>query len=146
MKKTLTLLSILIAFVAIVSGCTKTPPLSERIAKTWTARVVKEGNSIVYSKGGSSNSKPGYSAYSLNLGSTSSVTLREVEGTTFSGTYSLVGETKLVLSGLTPQPTDSNGTLEFTIQSITDTELILQATTAYTKTGGTLNVYTLEAL
>lgn len=145
MKRTLSTLAILVGLTILVGGCDKVPPLSERIAKNWTARLVKEGSTVVYSKGAATNLKSGYSSFSLNLSSAPNVTLREHDGNTFTGSYELAGETGINLVSLTPQPTDSNGRLEYTIQSITDTELVLVAKFSYAKTGGTTNTYTLEA-
>lgn len=118
-------------------------PVSERIKKTWTAQSVKEGSTVVYTKGGSANTKPGYANFSLNLASAPTATLKEVDGNTFTGSYSLPTDTKLSLTGLTPPPTNTGGTIEFTIVSFSDTQMVLARTTASSKTGGTINEYTL---
>ena len=142
MKKAL-LLALLAFTTVFMFGCKeKVKPVSERIAKTWTARIVKHGSTIVYSRGNANNSNPGYENYSLNLASAPNVRLTEVEGTTFTGNYEVPSDTKLILTNLSPEPTSTNGRLEYTIQEITDTELVLVGT-AYAKTGGTVNTYTL---
>lgn len=135
----------LIAALTLFAGCgkDKTPPVSERIAKRWTATKVEESNTVVYTKGGATNVRPGYANFLLDLSSPSSVTLKEFEGSSFTGTWEVQGENRLILKGLTPQPTNTNGTIEFTINSINDTELVLTRTTANQKTGGTINKYTL---
>lgn len=147
MKKALSLLTLFAVTLVFVSGCKeKIAPVSERVAKTWSARIVKHGSSIVYSRGGTSNTSPGYSSYSLNLASAPNVRLTEVEGTTFSGNYELPTDTRLVLTNLSPEPTGTSGSLEYTIQSITDdgSEMVIVGT-AYAKTGGTINTYTLTS-
>lgn len=147
MKKVLSLVTFLAITLVLVSGCKpKIDPVSTRIAKTWSARIVKHGSSIVYSRGGSSNTNPGYANYSLNLASAPNVRLTEVEGTTFTGNYEVPSDTKLILNNLSPEPTGTSGVLEYTIQSITEdgTEMVILGT-AYAKTGGTVNTYTLTS-
>ncbi|NBA84377.1 hypothetical protein GVN16_01305 [Emticicia sp. CRIBPO] len=144
MNKKILLSAILACSVFVISSCkTKVTPLSEKIAKVWTARLVKENNEIVYQNGATSNIKPGYSSYRLDLSSAPTAIIKDVDGGTYSGTYSLQGETKLLITGLNPQPTGTGGNLNFTITSIGDAELILTADQAYPKTGNTTNTYTL---
>jgi hypothetical protein len=140
MKKFATLLVSLTFFA--LSCKTKVVPVSEKIKKTWTASVVKEGSATVYTKGGTST-KPGYSSFTLNLLIAPSVTLKEFDGNTFTGQYELVGDTQLVLKNLTPVPTGTGGTITYTINSISDNELKLTRTAASQKTGGTINEYSL---
>lgn len=147
MKKALSLFTLFAVTFVFIIGCKeKIPPVSQRVAKTWSARIVKHGSSIVYSRGGTNNTSPGYATYSLNLASAPNVRLTEVEGTTFSGNYELPSDAKLVLTNLSPEPTGTGGRLEYTIQSITDdgTEMVILGT-AYAKTGGTVNTYTLSS-
>lgn len=142
MKKIAILFVSLVALA--VSSCKdKTVPVSEKIKKTWTANIVKEGSATVYTKGAASNTKPSYQNFSLNLLIAPSVTLKDFDGNTFTGQYELVGDTKLVLKNLTPVPTGTGGTIEFTINSITDTALDITRTTASQKTGNTINTYNL---
>lgn len=150
MKKQILSLCGLIALTFLLTACPKpkTPPLSERIAKTWSANIVREGSTVVYTKGAASNQKPGYSSFKLvltNVNGTRNVTLTEVDGNTFSGTWELsADEKKLILRNLTPQPTGTNGVIEFTINGeVTDTQLNLTRTAASLKTGGTINDYQL---
>lgn len=131
------------SFLIFSCGKDKTVPVSEKIKKNWIANTVKEGSAIVYTKGAASNTKPGYSNFQLKLLTSPSATLVEFDGNSFTGQYELVGDTKLVLKNLSPAPTGTGGTIEFTIDSINDTQLILTRTTPSQKTGGTTNTYTL---
>ncbi|MCE7042972.1 hypothetical protein [Dyadobacter sp. CY312] len=144
MKKSYSLLCcVVIALVLISTGCKKkVKPLSERIAKAWTAESVKEGAATVYTRGGSSNTAPGYSNFRLNI-SASSVSYTEKEGSTFVGTWEVEGDSKLILKGLNPQPTGSGGVVEFSIVSIDDAKLVIKNLKASPKTGNTINEYTL---
>lgn len=140
------LLSTLFAFgVLIISSCgPKVAPVSERIAKTWTASSVKENSTEVYKTGGTTNTKPGYSTYKLDLSAPPAVVIREIDGGTYTGTYTVTATT-LSIKGLTPQPTGTGGSLDFTITTLSDDgkSLVLTATTPYPKTGNTTNTYTL---
>ena len=131
------------SFLIFSCGKEKAVPVSDKIKKNWIANTVKEGSTIVYTKGAANNAKPGYSSFQLRLLASPSATLVEFDGNTFSGQYELTGDTKLTLKNLSPAPTGTGGTIEFTIDSITDTQLILTRTTPSQKTGGTTNIYTL---
>lgn len=129
----------------IFSSCgTKVPPVSERIAKIYTATSVKENGTEVFSKTGTSNTKPGYGSYKMNLSKPPAVVIRDVDGGTYTGTYSVTATT-LTITGLTPQPTGTGGNLSFTITSLSDTgtDLVLTANQTYPKTGNTTNIYSL---
>lgn len=150
MKKQLLSFGGLLALVLLLTACPKPKPvpLSEKIAKTWSANVVKEGSTEVFRKGAASNQKPGYGSFKLaltNVNGTRNVTLTEVDGNTFTGTWELsADEKKLILRNLTPQPTGTNGVIEYTINGeVTDTQLNLTRTAASLKTGGTINDYQL---
>lgn len=144
-KTTFIAFTCLLGVLILVSGCKKTPtpPVSERIAKIWTAKTVDENQTTVYTRGGTNNVRPGYSSFKLDLSSATTATLVEYTGETFKGQWSVPTDTKLVLSGLSPQPTGTNGTIEFTINSLADTELSITRTTSSLKTGGTINKYVL---
>jgi hypothetical protein len=120
-------------------------PVSERIAKVWTAASVKEGSTEVYKVGATTNTKPGYASYRLDLSTPPSVTIKDVDGGNYSGKYTIIGDKTLSITGLSPEPTGTGGTLEFTITTLDDASLILTATKSYPKTGNTLNVYTLKS-
>lgn len=130
--------------LSITSCKEKIKPVSERIAKVWIPTSVKEGATVVYTRGGTGNIRAGYSNFSLNLSSAPSVSLKEFDNNTFNGQYE-VTDTKLTLKNLTPQPTGTGGTIEFTIISLNNegTELKLARTTPSQKTSGTTNEYTL---
>ncbi len=150
MKKQLLSLCGLAALVLLITACPgdKTPPLSERIAKAWSAGSVKADGTTVYTKGGASNIEPRYASFKLdlkNVNGTLTVTLTDVDGMSFTGTWELsADEKKLILRNLNPQPTGTNGVIEFTINGDpTDTTFNLTRTTASLKTGGTINTYSL---
>ncbi|TDE12556.1 hypothetical protein E0F88_22520 [Dyadobacter psychrotolerans] len=136
----------ILALALITAGCKKkVAPLSERIAKAWTAESVKHNTTTVYTRGGSTNTVPGYSAFRLTLTAASNaVTYTEFDGTSFTGVWELDGESKLILKNLTPQPTGSGGTLEFSIVSVDDAKLVIKRLTASKKTGDSINEYTLS--
>lgn len=143
MKKALSLISLLSTTLVFISGCGGgVAPVSERVAKVWSVLNVRHGSTVVYSRGNANSASPGYATYSLNLASAPNVRLTEVEGTTFTGNYEVPSDTQLILTNLSPEPTGTGGRLEYTITEITDTQLIIVGT-AYAKTGGTVNTYTL---
>ena len=127
--------------LAVVGCKPKVAPMSERIVNIWTANSVREGNSLVYTQGGATNLRPGYVNFKIELQTGGTVIFADFDGTRFTGQWSLEGDTKLVLKNLTPQPTSTNGTIEFTISEFTDGSMTLTRTTASTKTGGSVNVY-----
>ena len=137
--------SLFLAISLLTLGCkTKVPPMTERIAKVWSANTIKEGSTVVYTKGGTSNAKPGYANYKLNLNQDGTVTYTEFDGNTFTGQWELNGDDKLILKNLNPQPTGTNGTIEFGITEFSDGSMVLTRTTSSVKTGGTINQYTLS--
>jgi hypothetical protein len=148
MKKSYTIFwSLMLVLAVVTSGCKpKVKALSERLAKTWTVESVKEGATVVYTRGGTGNTRPGYADFKLTLVSGgSSATLVEFDKNSFAGAWELVGETKLTLKSLSPAPTGSGGVIDYTITSIDDSKLVLTRTSGSIKTGGTINVYTLTS-
>jgi hypothetical protein len=147
MKKTssFALIGLIVCSGWLLSGCKpdKTVPVSERLTKSWTASKVDENTTTVYTRGGAANVRPGYANWLLNLQAGGVATYKEYDGTTFTGTWAVTGDTKLTLSGLTPQPSGSGGTLDFTITELADASVTLTRTTASPKTGGTINKYNL---
>ncbi|GAB3778708.1 hypothetical protein GCM10028818_28140 [Spirosoma horti] len=126
-------------------GCSgnKPAPVSERIAKIWTASKVDENKITVYTKGGASNVR-NYTAFKLDLSQAPTVKFTDYDGNTFVGKYSLPTDNRLVFTELNPAPSGvTTGTIEFTINSIDDNNLSLSRTSPSQKTGGTLNDYTL---
>lgn len=127
------------------SGAAKVAPVSERIAKIWSARSVDENQTTVYSQTGTGNSRPGYVNFRLDLSNATTVRYTEFDGSTFSGQWTVPSDTRLVLSNLTPQPTGTTGTIDFTIGSLSAGELVISRTSSSQKTGNTTNKYTLTA-
>ena len=151
MKKTHYALLFSLTVLTLLAGCGKTPvtPVSDLIKKNWTPKTVTENGTAKYTFGATSNPTPGYSKFVLNLSSPPAVTWTTIDASgmsyTFTGTYALSSDNKTItLSGLTPIPTGSNGTVSFTITSVTDSELVLARTTADPKTGNSNNIYTLK--
>ena len=145
MRKThyIAFLSLVTLFGALMAcGGNKIPPVSDRIAKVWTASKVDENKVTVYTKGGPTNVR-NYASFKLDLSKAPTVQYTEFDGNTFVGKYSVPADNRLVLTDLTPSPTGANGTIEFTINSIDDNTLSLSRTTASQKTGNTTNDYTL---
>ncbi|GAB3708846.1 hypothetical protein GCM10027592_44480 [Spirosoma flavus] len=134
----------LVTLVSVFTGCkSKTPaPVSERIAKVWTASKVDENSSTVYTRGATTNVR-NYANYKLDLSAAPTVKYTEFDGSIFTGQYSVPSDTRLVLSNLNPQPTGTNGTIEFNIELVDDNNLKLTRTTTSQKTGNSTNVYTL---
>ena len=136
---------VIVALGVLLGACkgSSVTPVSERIAKSWTASIVKENSTVVYTKGLTST-KPGYSNFKLTLSSTNSATLTEFDGNTFTGTWALSSDEKtLTLSGLSPQPTGTGGSIAYNITTFEDTKMQLARTSASQKTGGSINDYTL---
>lgn len=132
-------------FVGVVSfGCkkSKTPPVSERIAKAWLAQSVKEGSVVVYTKGGTSNTRD-YSAFGLTLNASGTVTYKDFDGVTFTGQWE-VSDNTLRLKNLTPVPSETNGIIEFDINNVGDSQLVITRKTGNKKTGNSINQYTLQ--
>ncbi|WP_025765033.1 hypothetical protein [Dyadobacter tibetensis] len=138
---------ILVGLICWTASCKKkVAPVSERIAKAWLAETVNHDNVTVYLKGGTANTWPGYSDFRLTLSTVNGenrVTYVEFNKNSFSGTWALEGDSKLILKGLEPQPTGTGGTIEFTITSLDDTKLVLTRISTSKKTGDTKNTYTL---
>ncbi|MCD8539624.1 MAG: hypothetical protein LRY55_07530 [Leadbetterella sp.] len=133
--------------VFLLTACEeKVPSVAERIQKLYTAKTVTHDGITVYTSGTAGNIVPEYSSYRLDLSIAGQASLRDITGETFTGSFSATDNT-LTLSGLSPQPTGSGGTLTFTITSISDDgkSLVLTATKGSPKTGNTVNVYTLAS-
>ncbi len=148
MKKSIILLLLAISFFACKKTATtptvKEPTVAEKIKKAWSANQVTEGSTVVYAKAGSNNIKAGYSKFKLDLSNASSAALTEFDGNTFTGTWEVSGTSTLILKGLNPQPTGTNGTIEYSISEASASVLKLSRTTTNQKTGGTATAYVLE--
>jgi hypothetical protein len=143
--KNLNVSSVLVlCMVLIISSCkTKVAPTSERIKKIWTAKAVSENGTEVYKTGGTTNLKPGYSTYRLDLSTPPKAIIRDVDGGTYTGSYTVPSNDKVSITGLSPEPTGTGGKLDFTVKFVTDLEIQMSSTTPYPKTGNTTNIYTL---
>lgn len=147
MKKLILFLLAITLFSCKKSTSTPTPTVisvAEKITKSWTANQVTEGSSVVFSKTGSSNIKAGYSKFKLDLSSKTSVTLTEFDGNSFAGTWEVIGDKTLILKSLNPQPTDTNGSIEYSISEASTSVLKLTRSTTSSKTGGVSVAYILE--
>lgn len=155
-RRTHTYLLLLIISLFLVSSCTVNDPsdvskkkriLDGVTGKSWKALRVKEGSVTVYQEGRSDNIYPGYRNYQLAFSSQDvAVTFTEYTGEIFVGDWTVTetnSRTYLLLRNLTPPPTNSAGTLEFEVNSFTDTQLVLTTTKPNLKTGSTINTYTL---
>ena len=132
----------------LLTQCKKDPAAAvettaDKVKKNWTMQTAKENGTSVFTKGGTSNIRPSYANFQLDLSNPPTVTLTEVDGLTFTGTYELVGDTKLILKNLKPEPYGTNGTIEFTITKIDATQFEITRNTTNAKTGGTTNTYIL---
>ena len=126
---------ILITFIFVIFSCGKKEdpapaiiPLSTKIKKVWTPETVKEAGALVYTKGATGNIKTGYSQFKLDLSNSTTATLTELDGNSFTGTWELQNDTKLVLKNLNPVPSLTTGTIEFTVNSASETILNISRT------------------
>lgn len=129
------------------AGCkpSKVDSLEEQLAKSWVADIVFEGSEQVYNSGGTNNSRPGYSNFRLILNPDGSLRFTDFDGVSVNGEWVLEGETRLVLKHLDPQPTETNGTLEFLVSEISGHSVSLTRVATSPKTGNTINKYILLA-
>lgn len=128
-----------------MTGCgkPKTPPISERIAKVWSARTVDHNKVTVYTKGAATNVQ-NYASFKLDLSAPPAVRYTEFDGNTFVGKYTVTDQS-LTLTDLTPAPSGvPTGSIAFNITGISDAELKLARTSSSQKTGGSTNDYTLS--
>ncbi|WP_332368319.1 hypothetical protein [Spirosoma telluris] len=139
------LMAILMLLVMACGGKETTVPVSDKVKKAWTAQTVKENSTLVYTKGATSNIR-NYNGFRLDLSNPPAVSITDYDGLTFTGQYEVPSDTRLVLKNLNPQPTGTNGTIEFTINSVSDNQLDLTRVTSSPKTGGTTNQYALTNL
>ena len=142
------LLQISVLFIFAISACDKNklPSVEERISKIYTVDKVTHDGIIVFVRNGTDNLFPGYSSFRLDMSIRPTVNLREYTSQNFKGTFTATDNT-LTLTGLTPEPTNSGGTLTYTINSISDDGKMLQltATSKNPKTSNTINVFNLKA-
>ncbi|MEZ0608532.1 hypothetical protein ACAW74_08455 [Fibrella sp. WM1] len=157
MRPFITTTSLLVFVTLFGIGCktagsdpTLTPQPTKSVAdiianKSWKALRVQEGTVTVYQDGRSDNIYPGYRNYQLTF-TGQKVKLTEFTGEVFDGDWTALdnsSRTYLALRNLTPTPTNSGGTVEFDVNSFSDTQVVITASKPNLKTGNTINVYTL---
>jgi hypothetical protein len=143
MKNILIGLIALIALESCKNGSGKVISQSDRLKKLWVASSVKHDGVVVYATGGTSNALPGYGSFTLNL-TNDTATLIDVDGTTITGKWEVSSDgIKLTLSGLSPVPDGTGGTIEYTVDELTDTQLTITRVTTNAKTGGKKATYVL---
>ena len=148
MRKSFLYLPIVFAFMLVVISCGKTvtpePTATENLTKSWSVSVAKEGGTQVYQKGGTTNSAPSYNGYRLTLAAASAATLTAVDGTTFTGNWSLSTDNKTLTltnlknsAGQAPSGSVPAGTIVYNITSaITATTVTLETASTDLKAGG----------
>ena len=138
--------ALLMMVVSISCQDHRAQPASRLVMKVFTARSVEENGVTVYTRGGTANIRPGYGTFRLDLSDANNVVLRDFDANSFRGEWLVPSNTQLTLVKLMPQPTGTNGTIDFVINSVNDTELVLTRTMASQKAGGTTVKYTLTTL
>jgi hypothetical protein len=148
MKKFIFRILSIVLLAGTLSSCEKVTPIVDLAKKGWSAQSVKENNVVVYTKGGTSN-KQNYDAFSLNLLGAPNFTLRELDNNSFSGQYEITGQDdkagtgKLTLKNMSPVATGTTGSIDYSISSISETQLVLVRSSTNAKTGATSTEYTL---
>ncbi|KAA9354057.1 hypothetical protein [Larkinella humicola] len=120
-------------------------PITDLLAKVWKANTVKEADLLVFTLGSSTNIKPGYTRFRLDLSQADKASLIDIDGRLVTGTWTVSTDNKrLILSNLTPKPTNTGGLIEYYILSEPDgLSLQLQRTAESRKTGNTIDQYAL---
>ncbi|GAB3712340.1 hypothetical protein GCM10027592_50720 [Spirosoma flavus] len=118
-------------------------PITDLVSKIWKANTVKEADVLVYTLGATSNIKPGYTNFRLDLSQPGKAVLKDIDGKTITGTWTVSTDNKrLILSDLVPKPTNTGGMIEYYILSEADgASLNLERTAESRKTGNTVNQY-----
>ena len=135
--------AVLMTFVFISCQDHRAQPTSGLVMKVFTARSVDENGVTVFTRGGMANIRPGYGTFKLDLSDANNVVLRDFDGNEFKGEWLVPSNTQLTLVKLMPQPSGTNGTIDFVINSVSATELVLTRTSASQKAGGVIVKYTL---
>jgi hypothetical protein len=147
MKRSQTYLAQLVGIVllSLLIGCQPKPvvSLADQLGRVWQAQTVREGDVLVYSLGGSSNTKPGYTNFRLDLSQPGIVKLKDIDGRILTGTWTVSTDNqRLILADLNPRPTNTNGTIEYYLAEVpTNASLKLERTAESRKTGNSLNQY-----
>lgn len=140
-------LIVLFALTAFVLGCRarEIAPITDLLGRVWKAQVVKEAGTLVYTAGAANNVKPAYVRYRLDLSSPTKAILSDLDGKETVGTWTVSTDNqRLILENLVPKPTNTNGIVEFYIQTEpTEASLRLLRTAESRKTGNSVNEYDL---
>lgn len=148
-KNTISILGFhsILGALLFLSSCVPQSPviIADLVSKKWKAQLVREGSTVVFSAGTTTNVKPGYANFRLDLSNTDKVLFRDIDGRSLTGTWMLSTDNqRLILEGLTPTPTGTVGTIEFFIkESPSDNSLKLERTAESRKTGNSINTYEL---
>ena len=140
-----TRLSLLLALLLAACQPTPVPSITDQLSRVWQAQLVRENEVLVYSLGGTGNIKPGYATFRLDLSKPGVATLKDIDGKLLTGTWTVsTNNQRLILAGLTPRPTNTDGTIEYYIaEPPTPGSLKLERTAESRKTGNSLNQYAL---
>jgi hypothetical protein len=100
---------------------------------------------VVYQVGSTSNIRPSYVNFRLELSKSNQVILTDLDGRKNTGTWVLSTDNKrLILQNLVPIPSDTNGNIEFYLKStLTESSLELERSAESRKTGNSINEYLL---
>lgn len=131
--------------ITLFYSCEPKEPKPVDIGIIWKARTVKENGQLVYTEGNTTNIKPGYSRFRMDLTAKDQVNFTDIDGRKLVGQWSLsTDNTRLILENLTPPPSESSGNIEFYINTTpTRSQLSLKRTNESRKTGNTVNEYEL---
>lgn len=126
-------------------GCQAKRVTPVSVGKVWKARTVLESTILVYTDGVSTNIKPGYARFRLDLSKPGVCSYADIDGRVSTGTWILSTDNKrLILQDLQPQPTGTSGIIEYYITANpTEATLNIQRTAESRKTGNTVNDYAL---
>lgn len=131
--------------LSLLAGCQPkpVPSIADQLGRVWQAQTVKEGDMLVYTLGGSTNVKPGYINFRLDLSQPGVVKLKDIDGRQLTGTWTVSTDNRrLLLLGLNPRPTNTDGSIEYYIAEVpTEASLKLERTAESRKTGNSLNQY-----
>ena len=131
----------------LLPGCqkeTSTVPDAERLGKVWIASSVRQDDQLVYTRGGARNLF-NYQNFRLDLSAPPKAILADLTDT-FSGEFEVLkdGQTRLLrLKNLVPEPTLTNGMIDYRIDELNGNTIKLTRTTRNAKTGAGKSEYEL---
>lgn len=122
-------------------------PITDLLSRVWKADIVNEGETLVFTLGSTTNIKPGYANFRLDLSQPGRVSLKDVDGRLVTGSWTVSTDNKrLILDNLNPKPSSTGGIIEYYITGEpTNASLRLERTAESRKTGNTVNKYQLIA-